>query len=91
MDFSKIFEMFFFLDFFVFFVIPFKVTKVTTKRYQGYYWTPNIAKNMPKQHNKILFCQKSKNSLGKRTNCADGEVVFIHSDQVDKTCPSKFM
>jgi hypothetical protein len=35
-----------------FFGISFKVTKVTTKSYQGYYWTPKIAKNWPKQHNK---------------------------------------
>ena len=54
------------LDFFVFFCfgILFKVTKVTTKCYQGYYWTPEIAKNGPKQHNKLFFfAQRAKNAL----------------------------
>ena len=50
----------FFLDFFVFLGIPFKVTKVTTKSYQGYYWTPKNAKNGPKQHNKLFFCPKAE-------------------------------
>ena len=45
---------------FRFFGIPFKVTKVTTKSYQCYYWTPkNAKKNGPKQHNKLtFFCPK---------------------------------
>ena len=43
-----------------FFWIPFKITKVTTKSYQGYYWTPKIAKNGPKPHNKFFFCPKGK-------------------------------
>ena len=44
-----------FLDFlFCFFEIPFKVTKVTTKNYPDYYWRPKIAKNRPKQHNKLF-------------------------------------
>ena len=38
-----------------FFGIPFKVTKVTTKSYQGYYWTPKIAKNWPQQHNRLFL------------------------------------
>ena len=41
------------------------VTKVTTKSYQGYYWTPKNAKNGPKQHNKPFFCPKGKKSLGR--------------------------
>ena len=40
---------------FWFFGIPFKVTKVTTKSYQGYYFTPKIAKNGPKQHIRLFF------------------------------------
>ena len=40
--------------------IPFKVTKVTIKSYQGYYWTPKIAKNGPKQHNKLFFARRAK-------------------------------
>ena len=60
-DFLKVFE--FFLDFFWFFGIPFKVTKVTTKAYQGYYWTPKIAKIGPKQNNKLFFCPKGQKSL----------------------------
>ena len=47
-----------FLDFFGFssyFFFSFKVTKVTTKCYRGYYWTPKIAKNGPKQHKKLFF------------------------------------
>ena len=43
---------------FCFFGIPFKVTKVTTKSYQGYYWTPKIVKNGPKQHNKLFFARR---------------------------------
>ena len=44
----------------VFFLVSFKVTKVTTKYYHGYYWTPKIAKNGPKQHKKALFLPKGK-------------------------------
>ena len=43
-----------------FFGIPFKVTEVTTKSYRGYYWTPKISKNGPKQHNKPFFAQRAK-------------------------------
>ena len=59
-DFLWFFEIFgFFLKFFWCFGIPFKVTKVTTKSYQGNLWTPQIVKkNMPKQHNKLCFAQK---------------------------------
>ena len=28
--------------------------------YKGYYWTPKMAKNWPKQHNEIFFCPKGK-------------------------------
>ena len=42
-----------------------KVTKVTTKSYQGYYWTPKISKNVPKQHYRLFFCPKGKKSLGR--------------------------
>ena len=58
------------MDFFViccccFFVICFEIIKVTTKNYQGYYWAAKIAKNGPKQHNKLpFFCPKGKQSLG---------------------------
>ena len=41
--------------FFSFFGICFQVTKVTTQSYQVYYWAPKIAKNRPKQNNKLLF------------------------------------
>ena len=60
-------DFFVFLDIFLifgFFWIPFIVNKVTTKSYQGDYWTPKIAKNKPKQHNKLFFCLKGKKSLG---------------------------
>ena len=45
------FEVFFLFVWFFFglFGISFKVTMVTTKFYQGYYWTPQIAKNGPKK------------------------------------------
>ena len=47
--------------FFGFFLIPFKVTKVTSKSYQGYYWAPKIVKNEPKQHKKLFcFVQRAK-------------------------------
>ena len=48
----------FFLDFF--FWVSFKVNKVTTKCYHGYYWTPKIAQNGPKQHKKLFSCSKCK-------------------------------
>ena len=52
LDFLKFFKIFWiFFGFFCFFAIPFKVTKVTTKSYQGYYWTLKMAKNGPKHHN----------------------------------------
>ena len=46
--------------FLFFWGIPFKVTKVITKSDQGYYWTPKIAKNGPKQLKKLIFCPKDK-------------------------------
>ena len=49
--------------FFGFFGIPFKVTNVTTKSYQGYFWTPKIAKNGPKRHNNLIFCPASAEAL----------------------------
>ena len=36
--------------------------KVTTKSYQGYYWKPKVAKNGPKQHNKVFLYPKGKKS-----------------------------
>ena len=67
LDFLNFFWIFFgfLLDFFVFFLVSFKVTKVTTKCYHGYYWTPKIAKNGPKQHRKLFFCLKGKKSFGR--------------------------
>ena len=61
-------------NFFFFFGggIPFKVTKVTTKSYQGYYWIPKIAKNWPKQHNKPFFCPKGTKSFGQRPKPSAG-------------------
>ena len=53
-----------YFGFFLFFLVSFKDTKVTTKCYHGYYWTPKIAKNGPKQHKKLFFCPKDKKSLG---------------------------
>ena len=50
----------FFLGFFLFFFVSFKVTKVTTKCYHGYYWTPTIAKNGPKQHKELFFARRAK-------------------------------
>ena len=69
LDFLKFLEIFciFFKGFFFFFWIPFKVTKVTTKSYHGYYWTQKIAKKMGQ--NRIIssfFCPKGKKSLGWR-------------------------
>ena len=63
----------FFLDFFVFFVfVCFKVTKVNTKCYHGYFSTPKITKNGPKQHKKLFFCPKGKKSLGRRPKPSAG-------------------
>ena len=53
----------FFLYFFL--LISHKVTKVTTKNYQGYYWKPKMDKNGPKQHNKIFFAQRAKKASAK--------------------------
>ena len=50
--------------FFWFLWISYTVTKVTTESYQGYYWKPQIAKNGPKQHNKVFFCPKEGKRLG---------------------------
>ena len=63
LDFWIFWNFWFFFGFFGFFWfvgIPFKVTNVTTKSYQGYYWTPKIAKNGPKQHNNLFFARKGK-------------------------------
>ena len=51
------------MGFFCFLGISFKVTKITTKSNQGYYWTPKVAKNGPKKHNKLFFCPKGKKCL----------------------------
>ena len=51
-----------FFKFFWFFATPFNVNKVTTKSYQGYYWTHKIAKNGPKQH-KPFFALRAKKPL----------------------------
>ena len=40
--------------------------------YHGYYWTPKIAKNGPKQHKKLFFCPKGKKSLGRRPKPSAG-------------------
>ena len=50
-----------FLDF-CFFIL-FKVTKVTTKSIQGYYWAPKIAKNGPKQHKNLFFLPEGQKKL----------------------------
>ena len=61
MDFLKIFEILDFFWIFWDFGIPFKVTNVTTKSYQGYHWAPKISKNGPKQRNKLsFFAQRRK-------------------------------
>jgi hypothetical protein len=60
LDFFKYFFLDFIWIFFWFFGIPFKVTKVTTKSYQGYYLTPKSAKVGPKQHNRLFFARKAK-------------------------------
>ena len=76
MDFLDFLEFYGFLDFWIFLIffgffwiffgffwlvrIPFKVTNFTTKSYQGYYWTPEIAKNGPKQHNNLFFLPKGQ-------------------------------
>ena len=38
--------------------------KVTANSYQGYYWTPKMTKNGPKQHKKLFFfAQRAKKDL----------------------------
>ena len=63
--FFLIFRDFIFFKFFDFILIlflgiTFRVNKVTTKSYQGYYWTLKIAQNGPKQNNKLFFPPKKK-------------------------------
>ena len=53
---------FFWVFFLRIFLVSFKVTKVTTKFYHSYYWTPKITKNGPKQHKKLFFCPKGVKS-----------------------------
>ena len=81
LGFLLIFFYFFFLDIFVFsfnfsefldffwifpvFEISFKVTKITSKSYQGYYLTPKVAKNGPKQHIKFFFPPKKSSVKGR--------------------------
>ena len=72
LDFLKFLDIFFFFWFFRIFWTPCKFTMVTTKSYQGYYWTPKNAKSWPKQHNKPLFCLKGKKSLGRRPKPSAG-------------------
>ena len=67
-----IFSGFFLLLFFWFLLILFKITKVTTKSYQGYYWTAKMAWNGSKQHNKLFFSPKGKISLGRRQKPSAG-------------------
>ena len=53
--------------FFCFLGFPSKLLfKVTTKSYQGYYQAPKIAKNGPKQYNKLFFWPKGQKSLSRR-------------------------
>ena len=63
----------------LFFCIPFKVTKGTTKSYQGYYWAPKIAKNGPKKHNKLfLFARWAKKALAEgRSPMLGGGTFFL--------------
>ena len=60
-----------FLDFTVFcyflLLFLFKVTKVPTKHFGGYYWTPKMALNKHKQHEKLsFFARRAKKALAKR-------------------------
>ena len=71
-----------------FFGIPFKVTKITTKSNQGYYWAPKNAKNVTKQHNKLsFFARRAKKALGGSPKPSAGARSFTclyilsHTDQ----------
>ena len=68
-DFLNFFGFFLiFFRFFWFFGISFKVTKVTTKCYQGYYWTPKILPpcpgarmpSLPQPNCRICTCTSSR-------------------------------
>ena len=43
--------------------MPYKVTKVTTTSYPGYYFKPKMAKNGPKLQNKVFFARRESSSL----------------------------
>ena len=58
--FFKVFD--FILIFYCYFGIPFKVTKVTTKSYQGYYWTPKMGQN---SIIRSIFAQKKSSAEGR--------------------------
>ena len=53
------FSMDFFFNYF-FNKIFFKVIEVTTKSFQGDYWTPKMASNGPKHYDKFFFSQGQK-------------------------------
>ena len=55
----------FFWDFFWLFGIHLKITKVTTKRYQGYYWTPTNAKMGQNSMISSFFAQRAKKASAK--------------------------
>ena len=73
LDFLDFFWIFRFFEIFWIFlncIYSFQSCKVTTKSYQGYSWTPQMAKNGTKQHNKLLFCPKGKRALAERQSPA---------------------
>ena len=73
-----------------FFGIPFKVNKVTTKSYQGYYWASKIAKNGPKQHKKLFFSWRAKKASAKgRSPPQELEVYFTVHSLAPPLCPKK--
>ena len=88
-DFLKIFWIFRFLNFlknvfnffwtFLVLGITFKVTMVTTKSHQGYYWTPKIDKNGPTQQNMLFFAQMAKKAWAEGQSPPQELEVGLHS------------
>ena len=81
LDFLKFFGLF--LGFFWFFGVPFKVTKVTTKSYQGHYWTPKIAQK--KGQNSIIssfFCPTTSPQTKSRNLSTKKSRIF----SIKKSC-----
>ena len=67
-----------------------------TSSYQGYYWTPKMALNGPKQHNRLFFCPKGQKSLGRsppqelEVGPRSGPYLLVFNKSKFRACSSVF-